>query len=86
MKTLFTIFIITCVSFNISFAQKARDTEYSSVKLIYNKSTPSSKQELNYLLKDDKIALEKAQRSFLICVVKGKLYYPLENMLQLSKG
>ena len=64
MKTLFTIFIITCFSFKISFAQDTKDTENLSVKLVYNKSTPSSKQELNYLLKDDKVALENAQRNF----------------------
>jgi hypothetical protein len=92
MKTIITIILITFFSFNLSFAQKTENSSNHSVKLVYNKSTPTSKQELNYLLKDDKIALEKAQRIFFELCNEGRVilstreYAPIKQRIESTEA
>tara|TARA_B100001287_G_scaffold106106_1_gene89327 strand:- start:317 stop:685 length:369 start_codon:yes stop_codon:yes gene_type:complete len=92
MKTIFTLIITFLFSFNISSAQKVENETNRSVRLVYPESTPSSKQELRYLLKDDKVALKIANQKYFELSNSGKIllstreYAPVKQRIEITES
>ena len=92
MKTIFTLIITFLFSFNISFAQKVKNETNRSVRLVYHESTPSSKQELRYLLKDDKSAFKIANQKYFELSKSGKIllstreYVPVKQRIDITES
>ena len=92
MKSSITIILITFFSFTFSFAQKVENSKREPVKFVYTKSTPSGKDELSYLLKDDKIGLKSAKQKYFDCERKGKIilstreYIPIKQRIERTEA